>query len=206
MNKKKSILKISFIVFACGLTVFFSAYIYLYANLKQKEQTAQAKKQDVPYSAEEPKNSGLLINFPDNSRLLVYLDFASQMIFTSIIEDNSVPQKQYYGYTVNYNVNADYNLISAIIDRIGGIELNLDGKELRYTGVQITDIISSKTDISSLKRDIICAVFKKISKNGFSKDDFVYIIENSETDLTVPDCYYWQDYIGEMSSRFVLTN
>lgn len=206
MTKKHSVLKTAFIVFSCGLIIFLIAYIYLYFNLKNNEQTAEVKKNDVPYSATSPQNTGLLFKFPDNSGCMVYLDFSSQMIYATVIDDCKKKASEYYGYSVDFTVNSDYYLISAIIDRIGGIELNITGEELRYTGIQITDIISSKTDIAEIRKEIIRSVFKEISKNGFSKDDFVYIIENSDTDLTVPDCFFWEDYIKEMSLRCVLTN
>ena len=41
---------------------------------------------------------------------------------------------------------------------------------------------------------------EKISENGFSKDDFSYIIEYGNTDLTVPVCYDWEKYIKQMCS------
>ena len=86
-----------------------------------------------------------------------------------------------------------------IIDRIGGIDLTFEEETLRYTGSQVIECLL-KDNTNKVKRQIISQIFEKISKNDFSKDDFVYIIENSKTNLRLIDCIYWIGYLKDMSA------
>ena len=61
--------------------------------------------------------------------------------------------------------------------------------------------VCSKCKLLSIKQ-----IFSKIAQNGFSKKDFLYVIENSETNLTVPDCYYWSDSIEAVCKTVVIVN
>ena len=114
-------------------------------------------------------------------------------------------QREYNGYTADYTVEADYDLIEGIIDRVGGVDIAIDGKKYRYTGVQVVDMLSSGKS-AQIKNQIIANVFKQISRKGFSKDDFVFIVENTKTDISIIDCLYWLDYIKDMSLRAEFVN
>ncbi|MBQ3817178.1 MAG: hypothetical protein II802_02765, partial [Clostridia bacterium] len=111
-----------------------------------------------------------------------------------------------YGYKINYRVSSDISLLAGIIDLVDGIEIPIENEKLRYTGVQIADLVSTTVEKQVLKREITTALFDKISEVGLQKSDFVYIIENSETDLTVPQCYYWDEKIREMAQNTVILN
>ena len=111
-----------------------------------------------------------------------------------------------YGYSVDYLIEGDYDLLSGIIDIAGGIEMENGEEVLRFTGVQVTDILSRTTDREELRRKIISKIIEKIRETGFQKADFLYIIENSNTNLTVPDCYYWSDYITDLCTNARIIN
>lgn len=195
------------IIFA-GLVFFAGAYLYLTAatGVTENQMNADAKDMTVPYSPSYPDNAGLLTVFPDNSAALIYLDFSEQRIYTALMDEYTEGVSEYLGYDISHTVFADYSLISGITDRVGGLELELNGEKLRYTGVQITDYLSRTPATNELKRQLISLIFERISKNGFSRDDLVYIIENSDTDLTVPDCFEWPAFISDMALRAVFIN
>ena len=77
---------------------------------------------------------------------------------------------------------------------------------LLATGEQVVDYLTTSSDYYERKRQIIRIIAQKISSTGFSKEDFLYIIENSETSLTVPDCYFWSDYITELCKTVKIIN
>ena len=52
------------------------------------------------------------------------------------------------------------------MDYTGGIELENDGKTERYTGVQISELLSRTVESEELRRSIITAIMKKISDTG----------------------------------------
>ena len=95
-------------------------------------------------------------------------------------------------------MSGDYTLVAGIVDAVGGIELEYGDEELFYTGVQVENILTSKIIDTDTRAEIIEKILSKIAKNGFFREDFLYLTENSETNLTVPDCYYWQDFISDV--------
>lgn len=193
--KVKKVFSVIFIILICAAVFFFSAVAYLGYEAR-KEQKASVPKTNEPYQY-VPTNKGILFKFEDNTACLIYLDFGFPSV-TAVFTDK-LNVSRIGKYTVDYYVDADYSLIAGIIDRIGGIELKENGETKRFTGVQVTEMLSYKTNTDTFKKDIIEEIFKKISKNGFSKEDFVYIIENGGTDLLVPDCFYWEDYMCKLS-------
>ena len=200
----KSILKKAFIIFSCGLVFFAVSYAYLYFNLQKDTAKTDQKDYTVPYE-KVPENKGIAFLLPDSSAILVYLDFGAGDIKLLEIENFDSNQGEYFGYTSDYTVQTDYNLIAGIIDRVGGVNIVIDGETLRYTGVQVIDLISEDYQ-GEIKRQLISQIFEQISKNNFSKDDFIYIIENSKSNLSIIDCIYWIDYIGEISGRINYVN
>lgn len=187
-----------------GLIFFFGAYAYLDYNLNQQTAKADEKDFTVPYKS-IPDDAGIAFLLPDSSGVVAYLDFENSCINVISIENYDRANNLYYGYTVDFIVETDYQLIGGIVDRVGGVNIEANGEILRYTGVQIIDLISVNPD-EDIKAQVITQIFRQISKNNFSKDDFIYIIENSKSNLTVVDCIYWLDYIDEMRSNINFVN
>ena len=200
----KNIIKKAFIIFLCGMLFFGLSYAYLYFNFNKSTAKADQKDYTVPYNP-LPDNAGIAFLLPDSSAVLAYLDFENECINVVNIEKYDSRNKIYYGYSADFTVQADYELISGIIDRIGGINIEIGEETLRYTGVQVIDLISEK-QTENIKPQIISQIFEQISKNNFSKDDFIYIIENSNSDLKLIDCIYWLEHIGDLCSRINIVN
>lgn len=200
----KKIFKRAFIIFCCGALFFALAYTYLKFNLEKETQSTEQKDYTVPYE-KTPENKGIVFVFPNNSAVLVYLDFESSGVRLLDIESFDSARPEYYGYAADYTVQTSYELIEGIIDRVGGIDIEQNGETLRYTGVQVIDLIAHGYD-GDLKKQILLQIFEQISKNNFSKEDFVYIIENSESNLSFIDCIYWLDYIEEMCDKIYFVN
>ena len=194
MKKKiKDTVKIIAICLICGAFFVLSGYFYLNDKIKPAENHTES----VPYSAEVPENTGVLLDISGN-RTLFYFNFEDRTLSAVLIGENEKDNDNYFGYPVNFTVKGDYGLVAGIIDRIGGIELTENGETLRLTGVQVADMLTRTVDDGSLKREVISAAFSQIAKSGFERDCFVYIIENSKTDITVPDCYRWHEYMSEL--------
>lgn len=184
--------------------MFFGiSYTYLYFNFKETT-TADQKDYNVPYK-NLPDNVGVSFLLPDSSALLMYFDFENNNINVVNIEQYDFTNDLYYGYSANFIVQLDYYLIAEIVDRVGGVNIELNGEVLRYTGVQIIDLTSSNIK-DDLKPKIITSIFNQISQNKLSTEDFLYIIENSEGDLEVVDCIYWLDYARVMFDNINFVN
>lgn len=201
--KKKIKYTLNLIAYCILICIVFigSGYLYLSRELKPTE----IKDESVPYYQALPDNKGILFDICGD-RLLFYLNFEDKNIRIMFDHSDSKAGDTLMGYPVNFVVNGDYNLLAGIIDCVGGVEIHLANETLRHTGVQVSDILSRTTHREDIIREIILSFFKKIQKNGFQKSDFLYIIENSDTNLTVPDCYHWSDYAKELSSDIKIIN
>ena len=180
------------------------AYAYLAYNTKKQSTGIEQKEDKVPYQF-LPQNCGIAIVFPKGSALLAYLDFNEKSIILVNIENYDAECSQYYGYTTNYTVNASYSLLQEMVDRVGGVDSEQNGTSIRYTGTQIVDLFTCDY-ADDIQRQTISQIFKKISKNGFSGEDVVYLIENCETNISFIDCIYWLDHIKEMSGNVKFVN
>lgn len=190
---KKNKIK-NYIFAGISALVLFLLFSTVYMQTMTIRENAAAPKTDEPYYT-GPKSSGILFQFENNKGFFVYLDFENAGSIFTLTENAG--EARISDLPVNFTVKSDYDLLSGIIDRVGGIELKIEEESLRYTGEQVIDMLASYPEDRELRINIAKAVFLNISKNGFSKNDFVYIIENSGTDLLVPDCFYWQDYISK---------
>ena len=200
----KTVFKRAVVIVSSALVFFLGAYAYLDYNLNRQTAEADRKDYTVPYE-QKLENAGIVFLLPDGSAVLAYLDFENDCINVINIERYDSGNDLYYGYTADFTVETDYKLIGGIIYRIGGVNIEIDGEILRYTGIQVIDLISQNSN-DNIKNQIIIGIFEQISKNNFSKDDLLYIIENSNSSLTVIDCVYWLDHIGQICRTINFVN
>ncbi|MBP3627558.1 MAG: hypothetical protein J6J39_05920 [Clostridia bacterium] len=186
----------------CAVIFIGIGYLYISANIKQ----AEGKSESVPYAVSAPENVGIMFEIND-SKSLIYLNFEEQSITYLNADDKSANNGSCCGYPLDYRISADYEFLSGLIDRLGGIELYYESTvPLNFTGVQVTDLLSHTVERESLRKSIIISIIEKISLVGFSRSDFAFIIENSSTDLTVPECYYWNEYMKNMCMKPHIVN
>lgn len=174
--------------------------MYLQNSFKETEN----KVSSVPYSFSAPENKGVMLNIC-GSLTFLYLDFDEERLKV-IIPPEAEYEGEIFGYPIDFTVKTDYSFVSQLVDCADGIELNMNGETLRYTGVQIADILSRTVDTSKLKREIITTLFKKIGENGIDGEFFSFLVENTDTEITVPDCYYWEKYIAKLCKNGGIIN
>ena len=200
----KSLLKKAFVIISCGVLFFGVSYAYLHFNFNKNTTDVKRGTYDVPYKR-LTENSGILLVLPQKSAVMVYLDFKNSCIRLVDVPVFDEKQTVFNGFPADFTVNTNYMLIEGIIDRVGGVELKLDGKKMRYTSHQAVSLIMQGAD-SELRKQIFLKIFSQISKADFSKSDFVYIIENSKGNLSIVDCLPWIDHIPNMSKNIEFVN
>ena len=195
----KTFFKTAGIMLICFIVFTGSSYLYLRfdRDFLQTEKT----KENVPYYS-VPDNCGLSVILNDNSCVFLELDFEKNTIYV-ILTDAAASKAAKYGYTSDYSITGNSALFEGIIDRIGGIEITQNNETLRYTGIQAADLIL-KTDDE--KQQVITAFFERCAETGLTRQDFIFIIENSTTDLSVPTCYMWPEHIKEMCLNIQFLN
>ncbi len=161
--------------------------------------------ESVPYYQETPPdNVGLLFRFDKNTSVFFDLDFSNEKISVILFDTKITKQTVLdYGYIVDYVFDTDYIFLADFIDRFGGIEMQSDGGLLRYTGIQVTEMLKEG---KVQRREVISSLFSKISHIGFSKNDLTFIIKNTDTSLNFPSGYPMITYIKHLCGRVNFVN
>lgn len=202
MKKKlKYILKLISVCLLSGIIFIGSGYLYLDGELETSEKPTES----IPYYNPIPENKGIMFDIYGD-RTLIYMNFEEETITAVFDNKNTQVGENLYGYSVDYFVEGNYDLLAGIINIAEGINLDISGENLRYTGVQVTDLLSRTDNKTELKRELITKILEKLKSTGFSREDFLFLIENSKTTLTIPDCYDWSDYIGDLCKNFKILN
>lgn len=173
-------------------------YFYLEQNFK----AAQNQVENVPYTQQAPESAGLLFEV-NGEKAFIYLDFENEIITVSLSPETAIDD-MIYGYPLDYTVIADEAILTNSIDYIDGIDLETDNGIFRHTGAQVSKLL--QTDNSrDFKQTLFEKICQKISVSGVGVDFFAEIIENSSTDLKLPDCYFWADNFDRLCKnlRFI---
>ncbi len=179
--------------------LFFIGVGYFYLEQSFTAPT-ENKTESVPYYSQVPQNCGILFEIY-GEKTFVYLDFENSKI-SSLLYPYEIDENidSIYGYSIDYKISTNLDFIADLVDYLEGIELTIDNQVLRYTGVQVADIVlNDKEKIH--KSHILKAITKKIAKNGIGKDMLLHIVENCDTNLTVPDFYQWPEHLKAISSN-----
>ena len=200
----KSFLKAALVFFVCASIFFGCSYFYLNRSLKNAQKPAGETEENIPYY-ETPENCGLRFFLPGEKEVLFFLDFTEEIAYIIIIDENNGLKGDYAGYTVNYDFTLDYAVLSEFFDRLGGLDLEIEGEPLRVTGVQVCDMLCTNSS-KEFSASVIRAVCERIAQEGLTNDDFVFLIENGNTGLTLPVCIYWQNYLEKTLANAMFVN
>lgn len=193
-HNKKLFLKTLIISLWCCSIFIGIGYYYLNKNFTETDNIVQS----VPYKQQSPDNAGILLNI-SGEETFVFLDFENENLTISLTPD-FITENSIYGYSLDYKITGNVSILIFIVDYLGGIELKNDDSISRYTGVQIAEIFSTN-NLKDFKKELITSICKKIHEKGIATNFFVNLIEMSETDISVPTCYFWADHINSMSSN-----
>ena len=206
-NKSKAFFKTAFTVFFSF--IIFASFIigYLYINVKSeiKKSEADSKENRIPYEEQVPEGKGVLLHFESGNYIMMYLDFKGNAIYLADLKGNPADAKK-FGFPTDYNIDITSDTVRTAVDIAGGVELTIDDMTMRYTGVQVTELLAYSTYITHIRKQILLSFFESISKSGITRDELINIFENSLTDLTVPDYYKWPSYLKTMSTRVFYVN
>jgi hypothetical protein len=179
---------ISVLTFALFVSV---GYIFVSENAKKVDSNVES----VPYTQETPQNAGILFDI-NGDKTYFYLNFDENKIIVSLTPEDPF-ENEIYGYPLDFRVTATSDLICVMADYLNGLELEIEGENYRYTGVQIKDILATENG-EDLKSKLIKSICRRILSSRPQVDFFASIIENSQTDLNLVDCYFWDDYITDL--------
>jgi len=194
------------VIFVSGFKTFLKTFVISgwclvlfiglgYYYIKSHDIRVENEVESVPYYTQTPDSKGVLFKFSKGS-VYTYLDFDLSTV-TVILNPESVDDM---GYTTDYTVNANYSLIAYMCDYFDGINLTLNAETLRYTGNQVVELIINDTS-TELRIKVIDAIFRKINGEGIGVDFLNSIVTKSETNLKIPDCYFWAEFMDDISKN-----
>lgn len=173
--------------------MLFIGFGYYYIESQNKEVKNEIE--SVPYYTQLPDNKGLYFKFKAES-VYTYLDFKEQSI-TLILNPEDL---EGMGYKVDYTLDCGDNIISEVCNYFDGINLMIDAETLRYSGSQVLTLLS-KDNSKILRKNIAAAVFEKVEKQGIGIDFFNMLIIETKTNLKMPDCYFWAEFLDDMAKN-----
>jgi hypothetical protein len=189
----------TFVISGWCLVLFIGlGYYYIDSHDIKVENNVES----VPYYTQTTDNKCVMFVFGTKC-VYTYLDFENSRVL--VILDNSNISEM--GYEIDYTVEANYMLISEICDYFEGVNLTIDAETLRYTGNQVVELLSTSGDYN-LRKNIICAIFEKMAQQGVEANFFNSIINESKTNLKMPDCYFWCDFMDDIAKdiNFITNN
>ena len=205
-DKMKKKLNLIFKVTAVSLMagVMFFAVGYSYLTVTQKEDVTDNSVSSVPYYS-VPENAGVMFEI-GSRKTFIYLDFEEENASVIFADDLKNYNDEIYGYCVDYRIKTDDELLAGIIDILGGIDIEFENETLNCTGIQVLELIQTENDTATFRRKVTEKIIERIGEKGMMGEDFLYIIENSKTNLTLPDCYFWAEHIANLCKRVRYVN
>ena len=179
----KRIITVFSVFIICTAIFTLSGYLFLDHSSKVSSATDRTLT-NIPYSS-APSNSAVIVSFKEKT-ILFMLDFSHNKLLALTQAD----EHEYYLEKEPFYMALDEYTLSRFINRIGGIETMQNGVKTRLTGIQTVKLLNNN---SQNKTEILSCVLDTVSKTGLTLHDLVFLIENSDTDLTVPDCFDWPE-------------
>ena len=197
MKKKHSLLTaILLSVTLCSGFLCLVALLLTPAQIGKSYTPADDEILNVPYYS-LPENKTILISGESGEGALLYLNFSDIALVIHLFDKNCEEEAQKLGYIIDYTMTASDKFLCSLCDRIGGIEMGDNGETYRYLGSSLRPLLQKKPSYESMLK-ISEAFFEKFSKIGLSSADFMFIMENTTTNLNYPTCYDWLDFLPEL--------
>lgn len=197
MKKKKPFLTaILLSVTLCSGILFLTALFLTPAEIGKSYSPAGESVPNVPYSS-LPENRCILVLHENGSGALLYLNFSDIALEIHLFDKNCEEEAEKLGYIIDYKMETTNDFIFSLCDRIGGIEITENGETYKYLGSSMAQFLEKKPGSDTLLK-ISEGFFEKFAKIGLSSADFMFIMENTTTNLNYPTVYDWLDFLPEL--------
>lgn len=177
------------VILLCMCAFVGCGYLYLELDSRLRTQSADTRPSAVPYST-VPESAVIRFFLSEHTHMLLQLDFKGGRLSAELSPEPNAP--------ADYTLQPDSGALAGFIDRLGGVELTQEGRVLRYTGSQAVKLAAENAVETA---DILQAVFDKIAGQGVTRAQLTYLLENSQTDLTVPICFSWPEWLRQLCAN-----
>ena len=145
-----------------------------------------------------PKSRGLFFIDGRGGGAFVFLDFENITTSVYLFPEKATLEVLKLPFTTDFTFHITDVFLGRFCDRLGGIEMEGEngGKRL-YFSAALAEFCGQNPDTDKMQK-ISSAFFEKISKTGLSSEDFMFIIEETKSDLSYTVCYDWIGRLEEM--------
>lgn len=193
MKELKSALTAFFITAGvfCSLISLLGIFL-IPARVGSPEKPVGETVSGIDYNS-APEPVSIAVVGADQTAALIYLGFKTISVDVYLFES----AEQLKGAEADYYMELPSGFLGKLCDRMGGLTLSNSGSDELFFGVALEHYATQDNSIRKMT-EISNAFFKKIAKMGLSSEDFMFIIENTETNLNYPACYDMMEYIPEL--------
>ena len=195
-NKRTVPVAILLSVSICSALLFIVVLILTPAQIGKSFSPAGENVESVPYSA-VPDNKTILIIGEKGEGALLYLNFHDIVLQTHLLDTDAEQRANKLGFIIDYKMELTNEFLCSLSDRIGGIEITKDGETFKYFGSSLNQLLEEPPTFDNISV-ISEAFFEKFAKMDLSAADFMFIMENTNTDLDYDIYSEWADFLPEL--------
>ena len=187
---------------ACAVTctvLVTAGYYYL----DRRIQTTGQETPGIPYEFALPENRSILLEIGE-SKLALYLDFENDTLYLADARVQDAAPTYPFDNTFDYTIRSDLSLLCDLVDTLGGITLSVGGETWRYTGSQVLEMMKEGITPDPVAGNTVKeALIRKIAQQGLRLEDLQRILEQSDTNLNIPDCALWEEHLPSLFANAV---
>ena len=191
------------VILSAVLILIFTAMVGI--NLKSDVDSTL---ENIPYEdSTTVNNCGVLLKFEGGGSQYFYFDAKNNQTTVLLLKNNATQEDVLnYGYNVQAELSVPYFTLADLIDRFGGVKMKTEQEGiLNYGGVQVAEMLS-KTNDQMFKKQITKQILNNIKDAVFTHNDLLFLINNSQTDLSFPNGYFIPNVINSSLGNVIFAN
>ena len=173
------------------------------AEIAPPKQSVHENIDGVGYT-KYPSSRGLLFLNEDGSGAFIFLDFSSISTYLYVFPEKAEENAALLPYVTDgiFYIKSDF--LPRLCDRLGGIEMRDEaGEKCICFSSSLMAFCEKKLSYEDMLQ--LCdSFFEKIAKTGLSSEDFMFIIEETRSDISYSVCYDWIPHIKEMMCNIIV--
>ena len=204
MKKSNKIVIAAMSVFAAILGFCtFIGILLLPAEIAPPKQSVHENIEGIGYT-KYPSSRGLLFLGEDGSGVFIFLDFSSISTYLYVFPENAEENTELLPYVTDAVFNIKSDFLPRLSDRLGGIEMTDEtGEKSICFSSSLMVFCEEKLNYDKLLQ-LCISFFEKISKIGLSSEDIMFIIEETDSNISFSVCYDWIPHIKEMFCNVIV--
>ncbi len=195
MSRLKRFIQTAVALMLC-LTVFGGmAFLYLRFVPPAKLITTDTAQHEIPYEL-PPENADIICRMPSGKAVTFSLDFAENTLTVFNAKDGERRSENRYICVL------DRESLIDLIDRVGGLEMEIEGQKLRLPGVQAISFFERRPTEEN-RQKLLYAFTKQVARYGLDRVDLQALFQNGTPTLPEAALQGWPQYLPAVFSTVI---